>query len=359
MKTPFYDRHVSLGAKMIDFNGWEMPLHYPTGVVQEHQTVRNCCGLFDVSHMGRIDIVGPQAEELLQWLSTNQIAGHPDGSATYTTWCHEKGGTVDDLIVFRLHAQHFFIVTNASNREKDLAHIRAQAQGKNVEIKPAEAHMMILALQGPKSSLLLHELLPSLPDLAPMHLAQIDERHFQGIVSTTGYTGAGGFEIFSSVEHGLELWDTLLQFGHDIGLKPAGLGARDTLRLEMGYALYGHELSDSISPNESVSAWAVKLKDHPFIGKEAIALLDQAPKKRYACGVMLNEKAIPREGFKVFLDGQEIGVVTSGNFSPTLNRPIALVLANQELKPDQEVAIEIRSQQMKATVKKLPFIKSH
>lgn len=342
MKTALYERHQALGAKMVDFNGWEMPIQYK-GIIAEHHTVRNAVGMFDVSHMGRIVIEGEDAEAFLDFLSTNKIAGKPDFSATYTVWCNSQGGTVDDVIVYKKDNRHFFVIVNAGNRQKDLEHLLIQRKQYRVTIQDKFKEEGILAIQGPFALETFAKLVPEVKDLKPMHFMI----HGEMILSGTGYTGSGGLEVYAPHQKIVELWDQLIA----LGVEPIGLGARDTLRLEMGYALYGHELSDTISAKESVSAWTVKNKH--FLGKEAA----ENKNLRHAYGIILADKGIAREGYLVFKDGKEIGKVTSGTLSPTLNKAIALVLVEGNYALGDSVDIQIRQNHVKAHIVELPFLK--
>lgn len=341
MKTPLFDSHIALQAKMTSFAGWEMPVQY-TGIIQEHQTVRNKVGLFDVSHMGKILVQGPDAEAFLDYLSTNKITNKHDNTATYTVWCHPNGGSVDDVMIFRQTQTQFFVIVNASNREKDLNHLLENKKNYNVHIAP-QYQDGILALQGPLAESILSSFIPEIVSLKPMHFISSNEL----LISKTGYTGAGGYELFGSQEQIRAWWKKLI----DAGVNPIGLGARDTLRLEMGYALYGHELSDTIAPSESVAAWTLKW-DKNFLGKEALL----TRKNRHPYGIKLLEKGVPREGYSIFKDDQQIGYVTSGSFSPTLNQGIALILVDMPLKMDETVKVKIRDNLCLGQIAKLPFI---
>ena len=250
MKTPLYERHAALGAKLVPFAGWEMPIQYQ-GILTEHRAVREHVGLFDVSHMGRIIIKGADAEKLLDHASTNRISGKADGTATYTVWCNAHGGCIDDLIVYKINNTSFFVIANAANRDKDLSHIKSLAKqlNANVEITNAYSRSGIIALQGPSAFPMLTSLLPEAASIKPMHFIELKNENL--FISRTGYTGAGGFEFYGSADEIIEWWDLLLDKGQIIWIQPIGLGARDTLRLEMGFALYGHELADDIAPNES------------------------------------------------------------------------------------------------------------
>lgn len=335
---------------MVDFAGWEMPLQYQ-GVLAEHQAVRHAAGLFDVSHMGLIKISGIDAEQLLDFLSTNQITGKAPFTATYTVWSNPQGGCVDDVIVFKIDATHFFVIVNAGNREKDLIHLGTYAELKKLTVKIEEcfSDIGILALQGPSALPLLASLIPEVNSLKPMHFLFFEEL----TISRTGYTGAGGFEIFGSAEKIIEWWDHLIEKG----IQPVGLGARDILRLEMGFALYGHELSESIAPNESVAAWTIKWDKPDFLGKEALEFLESNSSKRLAYGILMREKGIPRQGNFIFKEGINIGEVTSGSFSPTLGKGIALILVKKPLQIGELVAVQVRDNLCSAIVSETPFVR--
>lgn len=358
MKTVLYDRHLALGAKMVDFCGWTMPLSY-TSIIAEHLAVREKVALFDISHMGRILVSGPDAEAFLDYISTNVILGKADGSATYTVWSQELGGCVDDVIVYRQNAESYFVVVNACNRQKDLEHLKNEAPAFNVTLRDLYAEEGMLALQGPLAISLISRLdsqFSAVLKLKPMQFCQVNFQDVSITISRTGYTGAGGVEIYAPKLQIIDLWDLLLKTGVAEGIMAAGLGARDTLRLEMGYALYGHEINEDISANESVSAWTVKFDKRDFLGKTALELIEESPNKREEHGIVMIEPGIARSGYPVFQEGVEIGTVTSGTQSPTLNKAIAIVLVEKVLLPDELVEIKIRDNFVKAKVVKLPFI---
>ncbi len=346
MRTLLYDEHASLGAKIVSFAGWDMPLQY-TGVIEEHHAVRTRAGLFDVSHMGRISVKGPDAEAFCDELCTNTITGKKDRSAIYGVLCRENGTAIDDVIVLRHAQDRCSIVSNASNRERVFKHLQERSSGWKVEVSPAYLQEGILALQGPLSREMASAIFPEAAALPAM--SSFEQGHW--IISGTGYTGEKGIEIFAPHEDLLALWRRLL----DLGAAPVGLGARDTLRLEKGYALYGHELSDEIAPIESVSAWSVKLNKPHFIGKEALAALSASGKKRAQYGVVLEDAGIARAEYTVQQHGNSIGVVTSGGFSPSLKKSIALVMVRAQLQPGDEVEILIRGKPCKGRVVPLPF----
>ncbi len=358
MRTALYTHHVELDAKIVDFTGWQMPIQYK-GILIEHQAVRERVGLFDVSHMGYILVEGPDAENLLEKLSLSPVASHVTYSAIYTVWCHESGGSVDDVMLFKVSQQKIFVIVNASNRQKDLLHLKKYAQDFEVTIQDFYESYGILALQGPHAVALLQEIYPHCLSLKSMHFMSFEQEGKEVLVSRTGYTGAGGFEIFLPNELLIPLWEDLLHKGKKYGIEPAGLGARDTLRLEMGFALYGHELADEISPVESVAAWTDKDKEPDYIGKSALQLLKTAEKKRYAYGVEMLDQGVIRQNYPIIKQGQEIGYVTSGSFSPTLNLSIALILVDQPLAEGEILNVRIRQKECRVQVAKIPFLRKN
>lgn len=356
MQTLLLESHRALGGKIVDFCGWQMPVQYK-GVIHEHLAVRSGIGIFDVSHMGRIIIEGLGAEALLDYLSTNHIADKQDGSATYTVWCDESGMVVDDLIVYKESDTRFFVIVNAANREKDLAHLLHYSSGRDVIIYDHYHEDGILAVQGPKTMELISSLFPDVVDLEPMHFVTVTYEGQDIIISRTGYTGESGVEIYAPNALVVKLWNLFLQKGRPYGIEPIGLAARDTLRLEMGYALYGHELSDHIMPIESVSAWTIKWDKPDFLGKKALEAIKKSNQYRHEYGIVLSDKGIAREGCPVFQKGRKIGVVTSGTFSPTLKQGIAIVLVEKKLDEGDSVDIQIRQNFCSGHVVRLPFYK--
>lgn len=357
MRTVLYQRHIELGAKIVDFGGWEMPIHYK-GILPEHKAVREKVGMFDVSHMGQIQVTGRDAEPFLDYLSTNQITGKDNYTATYTVLPNSKGSCLDDVIVYKINEFHFFVCVNAANREKDLNHFRLSSKGFQVEIKDFYDDSGIIAVQGPNAEALLAPLFLEIKHLKKMHFVEHIYNGKKIILSRTGYTGADGFEIYAPNSLIVQLWDYCLNEGKPFGLECAGLGARDTLRLEMGYALYGHELSESISPNESVSAWTIKWGERDFVGRLPMKELEASFHKRSEQGIILLEKGVPREGYLVFHEGSVVGRVTSGNYAPSLDRSVAIVLFDKHLHEGTKVEVQIRHNLVKAEVCRLPFFKS-
>lgn len=357
IRTALYPYHRALGAKFVNFSGWEMPLQYQ-GIIPEHHAVRNHVGIFDVSHMGRIIVTGPEAHSFVNYLATNDIPNDDSFSATYTTLCDSQGGCVDDVIIYRQAKDHFFIIANASNREKDFQHFKNFEKQFRVQVENRFEEEGILAIQGPMADNLIQQIFPKSASIKPMHFLPTTFKNTPIILSHTGYTGAGGFEIYAPNSIIIELWNLFLDLGKPYGMMPIGLGARDTLRLEMGYALYGHELSEEISPIESVAAWTVKMDKPSFLGKESLKALASSRKKRFQYGIILTQEGIARKDYPVKLSDSLIGTVTSGSFSPTLNKSIAIILVNRKLSKGECVEVQIRQKSVLAEVVKMPFTKA-
>lgn len=356
MKTALHSQHCALGAKMTEFCGWDMPIQYQ-GIIQEHLAVRQKVGLFDVSHMGRILVQGSEAENFLDYLSANKISGKNNDTATYTVWCQSDGGCIDDVIIYRQNSTNFFVIVNAGNRQTDLAHLLRESQAFDVQIKDCFQEEGILSLQGPSAESLVALLLPQVHLPTRMHFMEIS---FQGsplIVASTGYTGAGGFEFFAENKLIVQLWDLFLDEGKIFEIQPVGLGARDTLRLEMGYALYGHELSAAIAPIESVSAWSVHLDKKNFLGQAALQQLEGQAQRRFQYGIELLQAGVARADYEVFKNDRKIGRVTSGTHSPSLNKAIAIVLVEGVFQEGDILEVQIRQNRCKAKIVKLPFLR--
>lgn len=353
-RTPLFEIHKQLGAKMVAFAGWEMPVYY-SSITAEHQAVRHQVGLFDVSHMGRIKLQGKDAAKFADFLVTNKVLNRPDNTCTYAVFCREDGTSVDDLLVFKHADDHVSLVVNASNREKDFEHCLTYASNYDVNLEKVYLHEGILAIQGPSSKDFLESIFPDIATLKPMRFMKSSFKNSYIYISRTGYTGELGYEIYVSHEHLVDLFQLLLDKGKNFGIAPIGLGARDTLRLEMGFALYGHELSDTILPTESVAKWAVKLDKPDFIGKSS--LVSHADNSRYAYGIEVEGKGIAREGALINYQGKTVGKVTSGTFSPSLQKAIALVLVDIQLSQGDKVEVLIRNTPFSAIVTNLPFYK--
>jgi len=348
--TPLTEVHRRLGAKMVPFAGFLMPLHYGS-ITAEHLAVREGAGVFDVSHMGEFWIEGPEALAFLEYATTNRAGRLKPGRAQYTMLPNDRGGVVDDAYLYRPEVGRYLLVVNAANIEKDWRHLTTLAQGFDVRLEDKSDATALLALQGPKAAAILGAL--SGLDLSGYKKNAVFPAEVAGkkaLVARTGYTGEDGFEVFLSPEDAEAVFLALVE----AGAKPAGLGARDTLRLEMGYPLYGHELTDETNPRCTPFAWAVKEKAPPFYGQEAMFKADCS---RRLVGLVL-EKGIPREGYPVLNDGTQVGRVTSGTRSPVLKKGIALAWVGAGLtEPGTALAVEIRGRAYPAVVSPLPFIR--
>ena len=354
-RTALYERHLDSGARLVPFGGWEMPVQYE-GILTEHEAVRSAAGLFDVSHMGRVEFVGPDAAAFVNHITVNNAERLKPFRSQYTLACREDGGVIDDFLVYRL-PDRMLIIPNAGNREKDLAWFHQHADPYDVEIRDLSGKTMLVALQGPASEAILNPLAET--DLSTLRFQGFVETRIEGIESRvfrTGYTGEDGFEIWYPVEHAAALWDILLASGASRGIKPCGLGARDTLRLEAGLALYGHEIDETINPIEAGLGWTVKLKKPAFIGRDALARIRSEGVERNLVGLRLLERGIPRQGYDIVHGQKPVGRIVSGAISPTLGYGIGTGFVPAVLaEPGTELAIEIRGKNIAAEVVKLPF----
>jgi aminomethyltransferase len=344
MRTPFYEIHKSLNAKLVDFHGWLMPLQYSTGIINEHMSVRKKAGLFDVSHMGRFEVKGPNSLELLQNLMTNDVAGLQVNQAMYSPMCYDSGGIVDDLIIYMINRERFLLVVNSSNKQKDFGWILGHSiekKSSTVSIEDITDSMALLALQGPLAKNVLQKVVldVNFDLLRPFNLVNAKLFGVECIISRTGYTGEDGFEIFFDSSE-VQLWDKLLQVDSKYEIRPAGLGARDSLRLEAGFMLYGNDIDENITPLEVPLAWTVKFdKEQDFVGKKALRT-NRVTRKLVGFEI-LQSKRIARRGSEVLLAGSKAGYVTSGGFSPTLNKSIGFCFVPSELPCDQIVDMSI------------------
>lgn len=357
--TALTETHIALGAKMVPFAGYNMPVSYE-GVNAEHETVRKGVGVFDVSHMGEFLVEGPKALQLIQKVSSNDASKLTVGKAQYSCLPNETGGIVDDLIVYRIKDETYLLVVNASNIDKDWNHISEYNTDVGAELRNISNGFSLLAVQGPKAI----EAMQSLTsvDLAEIKFYNFVVADFAGIehviISATGYTGSGGFELYCKNSEAQQIWDKVFEAGADFGIKPIGLGARDTLRLEMGYCLYGNDIDEETSPLEAGLGWITKFtKD--FVNSEALAVEKAAEASQKLVGFELDERGVPRQGYPIVDDqGEKIGVVTSGTMSPTLGKGIGLgYVPSHVSKPDSKIHIQIRKNTVAATVVKLPFYK--
>ena len=354
-RTPLYAAHRRAGAKMVEFAGWEMPVQYH-GVIDEHVAVRTRAGLFDVSHMGEIEVRGSGALELCQKITANDVSRIQLQQAQYNLLMNDQGGIVDDVIFYRLEPAHFLICVNASNSDKDFAWIQKQAD-ENVEVENTSSRYAQLALQGPLAEEILRPLTSfQLGDIKPFFFATAEVSGIRSLVARTGYTGEAGFELYCDPDDSEKLWNRLLESGRPMGLEPAGLGARDTLRLEKAYPLYGHELDDTTTPLEAGLEWVTKFAKGPFIGREVLLQQKKEGAKRRLVGLELLEPGIARSDYPLSKNGQPIGRVTSGTKSPTLGKSIALgYVARDQAQPDNQVEVQIRGRKVRAKIVPLPF----
>jgi aminomethyltransferase len=357
--TVLTQTHISLGAKMVPFAGYNMPVSYE-GVNVEHETVRKKVGVFDVSHMGEFLIGGPQALKLIQKVTSNDASKLGIGQAQYSCMPNESGGIVDDLIVYRIKEEQYMLVVNASNIEKDWNHISRYNTPIGAEMRDISEDYSLLAIQGPKAVEAMQAL--TSVDLSEIKFYNFVVADFAGIdyaiISATGYTGSGGFEIYCKNSEVQRIWDKVFEAGADFGIQPIGLGARDTLRLEMGYCLYGNDIDEETSPIEAGLGWITKFSKD-FVNSESLAKEKEQGPVRKLVGFELGEKGIPRHGYEIVDDqGQKIGTVTSGTMSPSLGKGIGLGYVPSPLsRPGQKIQIQIRKNTVPATVVKPPFYK--
>ena len=359
-KTCLYDKHVALGAQMSPFAGFDMPIQY-SGIVDEHQAVRQACGMFDVSHMGEVLIEGLDAERFVNHIFTNDVSGMAVDQVLYGMMCYENGGVVDDLLVYKMPWGHFLLVVNASNIEKDVAWIQQQAEGYRVTVHDQSDRYAELAVQGPEAEKVIREVLNApAQDIAFYHSWRYVTHYpplFCTFISRTGYTGEDGFEIYGPPELIHECWDKLLESGR---CKPCGLGCRDTLRFEVGLPLYGDELSEEITPVMAGLSMFVKFDKEEFIGKEALARQKAEGPARKLVGIELADKAIPRHGYTVLKDGQPIGEVTTGYHSISTDKSVCMALIDARYAAlGTAVDIQIRKKTFPGTVCKKRFYEKH
>ncbi|GAA4710018.1 glycine cleavage system aminomethyltransferase GcvT [Brevibacillus fulvus] len=358
-RTPLYPVYAKYGGKTIDFGGWELPVQF-SGIVQEHEAVRTKAGLFDVSHMGEVEVKGADALLYLQRLTTNDVSKLEAGQAHYSAMCYPDGGTVDDLLVYKYADDHYLLVINAGNIDKDVAWMQENATGE-VEITNRSAEIAQLAIQGPLAETILQRLTSAdLSAIGSFRFQQdVDIQGVPVLVSRTGYTGEDGFELYLAADHAVQLWDQLLAVGREDGLLPCGLGARDTLRFEAKLPLYGQELSREITPIEAGIGFAVKVdKAIPCIGHDVLKAQKETGAPRKLVGIEMIERGIPRSHYPVFLGEQRIGEVTTGTQSPTLKKNVGLALLQTNYTAlGTEVEVEIRGKRVKAQVVATPFYK--
>ncbi|MBN8232925.1 glycine cleavage system aminomethyltransferase GcvT [Corallococcus macrosporus] len=356
-RTPLNEAHRKLGARMVDFVGWDMPVQY-SSVIAEHEAVRNAVGLFDVSHMGEIEFNGPGALETVNRLISNDLARCQDGQAVYAGLLNDLGGFVDDVVAYRFSPERILICVNSSNREKDFAWMKARAEGVT-PVDRGDEYAQI-AVQGPKAVGLVQRLTKA--DLSQVGTYRFTEGEVAGvksIISRTGYTGEDGFELYCATGDAVKLWDALLEAGQPDGVKPCGLGARDSLRTEMKYALYGNDIDDAHTALEAGLGWIVKLdKAGGFIGKDALVAQKAAGIPRKLVGFELTGAGIPRHGYPILKDGVRVGEVTSGTQGPSVKKPIGMGYVPTNLATEGSTFdVEIRGRAVPAVVVKTPFLK--
>jgi aminomethyltransferase len=357
-RTPLWDEHRGAGAKLVPFAGYDMPVQYRSGIIAEHQAVRKFAGLFDVSHMGEIEIKGPQALDLVQHVTTNDASKLAYGQAQYSVMCRPDGGAIDDCIVYRMK-DGYMIVVNASNRVKDRDWIAHHAQNFDCEAIDRSDEYALIAIQGPRAEkILAHLTNTKLPQIEYYHFAEGKVADAPAIISRTGYTGEDGFELYIHAGDAVKIWRRLLEVGAADGLVPAGLGARDSLRLEMGYALYGNDLDEKRTPLEAGLGWVTKLDKGDFVGADALRKLKAAGVRQRLVGFVLKDRGFPRHGYEVRANGQGAGEVTSGTVSPSLEHGVGLAyVATESSKPGTAIEIVVRDKMIPAEVTRPPFYK--
>ncbi len=356
-RTAFFDIHTRLGAKIVEFGGFEMPVQY-SGIIEEHNRVRSSVGIFDVSHMGEVEVWGRDALAFVQRTCINDAGKLAEGAVQYSAMCYDDGGIVDDLLVYHM-GDHYMLVVNASNTAKDFEWLQSHVTG-DVRLKNRSDDISLLAVQGPKSLATLQKMTTA--DLSTIRYYHFIRHRLAGvdmIISRTGYTGELGFELYFPADRavGEKIWNGLTDAGGEFSIGPVGLGARDTLRLEMGYCLYGHDIDQSTNPLEAGLGWITKPAKGEFIGKSALMKVQREGLRRKLVGFELQDKAFPRQGYPIRASGTSVGTVTSGTFSPTLDRGIGLGYVPPALsEPGKRIAISVRNREVPATVVALPFV---
>ena len=353
-KSSLYEKHIECNGRIVDFGGWALPVEY-TSTLAEAKAVRQSCGIFDASHMGEIIISGNDALEFLQHLTPNDISQISPGQMQYNLLLNPNGGIIDDLMVYNMgHA--FLCVVNASNKDKVLNWLKDHKKG-DVEIKDESDITALIAIQGPRAQEIISKVCSKeVVGLEYLHFSIASINGAKAIISRSGYTGADGFEIYPEWSHAPKIWDVLMEAGKAAGITPCGLGARDILRIEAGYPLYGHEINDMTNPYEATLPWVVKL-NKDFIAKEKLEAIKNQGVKRKRVGVTMIERAVPRQGYPIFYKGKAVGEICSGTFSPNANKFIAMVYVNSDCaKEGTEISVQIRKKSYKAIVSKWPFV---
>jgi aminomethyltransferase len=359
-RTPLYDRHIELGARIIDFGGWEMPVHYTT-VIEEHHATRRAAGLFDISHMGEIDIKGPGAFDFLQFVMSRNLEGQKAGTMKLSVLTTEQGGVIDDVTIYLIADDWYRVITNAGTKDKDLAwmmNLKDERRFTGIEIVDMSDAVGKVDIQGPESQAILAPLVrEEITALKYYHFVDTTIKGIPVIISRSGYTGEDGFEIYGDGGRIGDVWDVLRSAGAERGLLPVGLGARDTLRLEGGFLLYGNDMDEMITPLEVTYGWITNL-EKDFVGSNVLRKQREEGVKKKLVGFEMLDRGIGRHGYKVLKDGSEVGEVTSGSFAPTVGGAIGMAFVPPSLKePGTEIDILIRSKSAKAKIVKLPFYK--
>ena len=354
--TPLFDRHIELGGNMVSFGGYLLPTHY-SGINLEHLGVRSKAGLFDVSHMGEFIISGSDAESFLQKVTVNDVASLSVGQAQYSAMCYANGGIIDDILVYK-KKNEFMLVVNAANNEKDLDWLNSHAKG-DIRIENMSDDIGLVAIQGPRSRNILQTLTDSnLTNIQFYHFVEGRLNGKKAIISRTGYTGELGFEIYANSDDIGEIWDAIMKAGQDKGLEPAGLGCRDTLRMEMKLALYGNDIDDTTNPIEAGLGWITRLGKTDFMGKKALLEAKANVTRRLVC-LEMTERAIPRQGYTILMNDESVGIITSGTMSPSLETGIGIGYVNRPFdKSGTELLVDIRGRMKSAVVVKPPFYKN-
>lgn len=356
-RTPLYDLHVKYGGKIVPFAGYELPVQYGSGVVKEHNAVREKAGLFDVSHMGEIIVSGPDALKNINEILTNDFTGMVDGQARYSVMCNEKGGCVDDLIVYKYIDDVYFLVVNAANKDKDYQWMLDHKFG-DVQMKDISDEVAQIAIQGPAAQSIMEKLADasSIPEGYYHSVFNAEAAGIKCCISRTGYTGEDGFEIYLAADDAAKMWEALMEAGEEEGLIPCGLGARDTLRMEASMPLYGHEMDEEKNPIEAGLGFAVKRKKESFIGKEFLPTKEELKRKRV--GLKVSGRGIIREEMEVFVDGKKIGMTTSGTHCPYIGQAIGMALLDIEYTEiGTEVIVSVRGREVPCEIIPMPFYK--
>lgn len=358
-KTPLNEVHRSLGGKMVDFGGWDMPVQYPAGVIAEHLATRERAGLFDVSHMGEIHVDGAEAIPFVNSITTNDVAKLVDGQAHYSALTNERGGVIDDLLVYRFAEDRLLLVVNAGTQDNDWDWISSNRGDYDVDLRHASVDYCQIAIQGPKATGILQKLTET--DLSAVkyyHFTTGEVDGVSSIISRTGYTGEDGFEVYADASAAEQLWNKLMEAGQEEGILPCGLAARNTLRLESAMSLYGHELGEDISPLEANLGWICKLGKGEFVGREALLKQKESGLDRKLVGFEMVDKGIARDGFPVFIEDEKLGFVTSGSPAPYLKKNIGLAFVPADFANEgQEIKIDVRGKLLSAKIVPTPFYK--